>query len=53
MYLIGKGRCPGCGIKGKVWKKNPDIFRCPTCSSFFNQFGMVLNSKIDKGDESQ
>jgi rubrerythrin len=52
MYLIGKGRCPTCGIRGKVWKRNPSIFRCPTCNSFFNEFGLVIESQQERGDES-
>jgi hypothetical protein len=52
MYLIGKGLCPACGIKGKLWKKDPDIFRCPTCSSFFNEFGIIIESRLERGDES-
>jgi ribosomal protein L37AE/L43A len=52
MYLIGKGMCPSCGIRGKIWKKSPDIFRCPSCSSFYNEFGLVVEPKIAKGDES-
>jgi hypothetical protein len=50
MYLIGKGRCPSCGIKGRMWKKSPEIFRCPTCNSFFNEFGMILESRSEKGE---
>jgi len=52
MYLIGKGLCPTCGIKGKLWKRNPNIFRCPTCNSFFNEFGIIIESSKEKGDES-
>ena len=26
MYLIGKKRCPICGVKGKIWKKDIKIF---------------------------
>lgn len=51
MYMIGKGRCPACGIKGKMWKKAPDIFRCPTCSTFFNEFGLIVESQLEKGEE--
>jgi len=51
MYLIGRGRCPACGIKGKLWKRKPNIFRCPDCNSFFNEFGLILESQVGKGDE--
>jgi ribosomal protein L37AE/L43A len=50
MYLIGKQRCPSCGIKGKVWKKEPRVFHCPICKTFFNEFGIVLESQITKED---
>jgi len=51
MYLIGRGRCPSCGIKGKIWKKKPNIFRCPTCNAFYNEFGLILESQMGRGDE--
>ncbi len=50
MYLIGKRRCPACGIKGKLWKRKPEVFICPTCSSVFNEFGVVLESQMEKQD---
>lgn len=51
MYLIGKGRCPACGVKGKVWKRRPNIFRCSTCNAFFNEFGLILEFRGGKEDE--
>ena len=48
MYLIGKKRCPSCGIIGNRWKQNPDILICPTCKTFFNEFGVILESKLEK-----
>lgn len=48
MYLIGKRRCPSCGIKGKIWKKEPDVFVCPSCKAFFSEFGIILESEIKK-----
>ncbi len=50
MYLIGKKRCPNCGVKGKLWKKNPDVFVCPDCKTFFNEFGIILEPEIKKED---
>jgi len=50
MYLIGKKRCPTCGIRGRLWKRNPEIFRCPNCSAFFNEFGIILESQTEKED---
>jgi len=48
MYLIGKKICPACGIRGERWKKNPDILICPICKTFFNEFGVVLESGTGK-----
>ena len=48
MYLIGKRRCPSCGIKGDRWKENPGILICPTCKTFFNEFGVILESRIGR-----
>jgi ribosomal protein L37AE/L43A len=42
MYLIGKRRCPNCGVKGKIWRRKPDVFVCPNCNTFFSEFGIVL-----------
>ena len=48
MYLIGKRICPSCGIKGSAWRKEPEVFVCPSCKTFFNEFGLVLESMNDK-----
>jgi RNA polymerase subunit RPABC4/transcription elongation factor Spt4 len=48
MYLVGKKRCPICGVKGKTWIKDKDVFVCPNCSSFFNDFGIVLEPENKK-----
>jgi len=48
MYLIGKKICPSCGIRGERWKKNPDVLICPSCKTFFNEFGVVLGTTIEK-----
>jgi len=50
MYLIGKRRCPSCGIKGEPWKENPDVLICPTCKTFFNEFGVILEPKAERED---
>ena len=50
MYMIGKRRCPSCGVRGIPWKKEPEVFVCPTCKTFFNEFGVVLESMVDKED---
>ena len=48
MYLVGKKRCPHCGVKGKMWKRGVDVLKCPTCSIFFNDFGIVLQPEEKK-----
>ncbi|MFH1473715.1 MAG: hypothetical protein ABIE55_02370 [Candidatus Aenigmatarchaeota archaeon] len=48
MYMIGKKICPLCGVKGNTWKKDRNVFVCPSCSSFFNDFGIVLEPEIRK-----
>ncbi len=39
--MVGENRCPSCGIAGKLWKKKPEVYRCPSCSTIFNEFGVV------------
>lgn len=46
MYVIGKQLCPNCGIKGKKWKTDPNVFICTKCNSFFNEFGIVLEKEM-------
>lgn len=48
MYLIGNKKCPQCGAKCKMWKKGTNVFMCPTCSLFFNDFGIVLQPENKK-----
>ena len=48
MYLIGKKRCPSCGVKGSSWRRNPDVFICPSCKTFFNEFGVILETHYEK-----
>ena len=48
MYLIGKKRCPSCGVKGASWRRNPDVFICPFCKTFFNEFGVILETHYGK-----
>ncbi|MFH0928777.1 MAG: hypothetical protein V1818_00275 [Candidatus Aenigmatarchaeota archaeon] len=48
MYLVGKKRCPHCGVKGNSWKKGLDVLVCPSCSVFFNEFGIVLQPETSK-----
>lgn len=48
MYLIGKKLCPSCGVRGSAWRKEPEVFVCPSCKTYFNEFGVVLESLADK-----
>lgn len=43
--FISEKHCPSCGTMGKIWKKDPEVFMCPHCSSFYNEFGVVLEAK--------
>lgn len=45
--VIDKEHCPACGVKGQVWKKQPEVRVCPGCSTFFNEFGIVVESHSD------
>lgn len=27
-----------------MWKKKPQVFSCPDCKTFFNDFGIVLEA---------
>lgn len=46
--LIGEKRCPTCGVTGKKWKKSPEVLICPQCNAFFNEFGIIVESQIEK-----
>ena len=46
--LIGKKRCPSCGVVGKLWKRRPEVLICPTCNSYFNEFGIVLETQMEQ-----
>jgi ribosomal protein L37AE/L43A len=50
MYFIGKKRCPACGIKVKIWKKQLNVYICPGCKAFFNEFGIILESQDRRED---
>lgn len=49
--MVGEKRCPSCGVRGEVWKRKPEVLVCPTCNSFFNEFGVVLESQIEKEED--
>jgi hypothetical protein len=38
-------KCPMCGTVGKIWHKNPVVFRCPNCSSIYSDYGLVLEAE--------
>jgi len=42
-----KDKCPLCGTSGKAWKKDPEVFSCPNCSSLFSRFGLVIDPRQD------
>jgi hypothetical protein len=43
--IMFKDKCPLCGTHGRLWHKDPEVFVCPHCSSFFSKFGLVLGSE--------
>ncbi len=43
--MIMESRCPVCGTSGRIWNREPEVFRCPNCSSVFSKFGIVLESE--------
>ena len=52
MYIIiGKKRCPNCGVEGGIWKKRPEVLVCPLCNSFYNEFGVVLSSQVEREED--
>ncbi len=51
MYLIGKRRCPNCGVKGKLWRRKPNVYICPNCKTFFSDFGIVLSSRVREEED--
>jgi ribosomal protein S27E len=44
-FMIGDKKCPNCGVEGKLWKKAPEVFVCPMCSSIFNKFGLIVDGE--------
>lgn len=40
--FVSEDNCPNCGSKGKKWKENPEVMICPQCSSYFSEFGIIL-----------
>ena len=51
--VVSKEHCPVCGVKGKKWSKDPLVFTCPVCKSYFNEFGIVIESVIQEKDEDR
>ncbi|MDD5416370.1 MAG: rubredoxin [Candidatus Aenigmarchaeota archaeon] len=46
--FISEKNCPSCGMKGDKWKKSPDVFICPQCKSYFNEFGVVVEPQVQE-----
>ena len=40
--FISEKNCPSCGMQGNKWKKEPKVYICPQCNSFFNEFGIII-----------
>ncbi len=45
-----KDKCPLCGTSGITWKKDPEVFTCPNCSSLFSRFGLVIDPRQEDGN---
>jgi uncharacterized Zn finger protein (UPF0148 family) len=45
-----QNKCPQCGIFGRLWNKEPEVFVCPNCSSLFSKFGFVLEAEKEYPD---
>ncbi|MFH1445266.1 MAG: hypothetical protein ABIF08_02170 [Nanoarchaeota archaeon] len=45
MRSMFHNKCPLCGTSGKNWQKKPEVFVCPSCSSVFSRFGLVLETQ--------
>jgi len=46
--IVEPKKCPSCTTSGKIWKKNPEIFVCPNCSTVFNEFGILIVNEEEK-----
>jgi hypothetical protein len=42
-------KCPLCGTSGKIWHREPKVFVCPNCYSYYSKYGLVLENI--SGDE--
>ncbi len=40
--VVGEDKCPSCGVSGKVWKKKPELYICPSCNTIFHEFGLLF-----------
>ncbi|MBR9682332.1 MAG: hypothetical protein GOV02_01530 [Candidatus Aenigmarchaeota archaeon] len=53
MFIVmTKNHCPSCGIKGDLWKRKPEVRICPGCNTYFNEFGIVVESMVDNDEVS-
>ena len=39
--ILGKKQCPSCGVHGKKWGEEKNVYMCPTCNTIFNEFGII------------
>jgi len=46
--VLGKKQCPSCGIDGKKWRQEKDVYECPSCSMIFNEFGIIAQREEKK-----
>ncbi len=44
--MVGKSKCPYCGVEGKVIKEEPKVYICPSCSTVYTHYGIVIQGKV-------
>ena len=48
--MLFSENCHGCGTKGKLWNKKPEVWQCPNCLSMFSKFGVVVETETEQED---
>lgn len=48
--VVGEEKCPSCGVSGKIWKKNPELYICPACNTIFHEFGLLVQRMKAEND---
>jgi len=48
--MMFSDNCPVCGTTGKIWNKSPEVWKCPSCSTIFSHFGLVVETERETED---